>query len=105
MMKKVEEVMYASNNPFAQSGAAPAPPAASRPSPPPGASRPASTAPPAYSAPPAAESDPTKAHLAGLYANRGDGVDSFGNVGSLRFGGSDYGRLGFAATQATQQRA
>lgn len=33
-----------------------------------------------------------EAHLANLFANRDDGQDTFGNVGTLRYGYTDAGR-------------
>ncbi|KAI0046850.1 ENTH-domain-containing protein [Auriscalpium vulgare] len=43
-----------------------------------------------------ASNDTSKSDLARLYASRtgaGDGVDTFGNAGALRYGGSAYGQL------------
>ena len=41
----------------------------------------------------AVRSDAEHAHLANLFANRDDGQDTFGNVGMLRYGQTDAGRL------------
>ncbi|EIW77758.1 ENTH-domain-containing protein [Coniophora puteana RWD-64-598 SS2] len=41
--------------------------------------------------------DAEHAHLADLFANRDDGQDTFGNVGLLRYGQTDHGRI--AATK------
>ncbi|TDL23368.1 ENTH-domain-containing protein [Rickenella mellea] len=38
------------------------------------------------------KSDAEHAHLANLFANREDGLDSFGNIGNLRFGHTNAGR-------------
>ncbi|EIM80614.1 ENTH-domain-containing protein [Stereum hirsutum FP-91666 SS1] len=55
---------------------------------------------PSTSAPPGGGSqrgprkaDQEHAHLANLFAAREDGVDTFGNYGQLRYGGTDAGRL------------
>ncbi|KAI0247523.1 hypothetical protein BJV78DRAFT_908543 [Lactifluus subvellereus] len=48
--------------------------------------------------------DQEHAHLANLFAARdGDGVDTFGNVGSLRFGQTEYGKLVAQKTGAAPQ--
>jgi len=48
--------------------------------------------------------DHEHAHLANLFAARdGDGVDTFGNVGALRFGQTEYGKLAAQKTGAVPQ--
>ncbi|KZV65737.1 ENTH-domain-containing protein [Peniophora sp. CONT] len=49
--------------------------------------------------------DQEHAHLANLFAGvaSGDGVDTFGNVGQLRYGGTDQGRLAAQRTGAPGQ--
>ncbi|KLO12089.1 ENTH-domain-containing protein [Schizopora paradoxa] len=52
--------------------------------------------PPSTSAPPIsrpAKDDGQHAHLASLLANREDGIDSFGNIGQLRYGHANSGRI------------
>ncbi|KAH8105403.1 hypothetical protein BXZ70DRAFT_1043676 [Cristinia sonorae] len=113
---------FGSNNPFAPQLSISQPGSSfSSPSPGPQASAPVSfnlqgtfangNSPPSFSPPPAPKSappssssqsqssqrQPTKAdqehaHLAGLFANRDDGIDSFGNFGQLRYG-QQAGRL------------
>ncbi|KAH7917844.1 ENTH-domain-containing protein [Leucogyrophana mollusca] len=46
--------------------------------------------------------DHEHAHLANLFANRDDGQDTFGNVGALRYGQTDAGRLLAQKTGAGQ---
>ncbi|KAN0137634.1 hypothetical protein V8E53_004685 [Lactarius tabidus] len=50
--------------------------------------------------------DQEHAHLANLFAARdGDGVDTFGNVGTLRFGQSEYGKLAAQKTGVQQPQS
>ncbi|KIJ67318.1 hypothetical protein HYDPIDRAFT_108035 [Hydnomerulius pinastri MD-312] len=42
--------------------------------------------------------DQEHAHLANLFANRDDGQDTFGNVGMLRYGQTDHGRIAVQKT-------
>lgn len=60
-----------------------------RPSPP----QPSTSAPPMGSQRGPSKADQEHAHLANLFAAREDGVDTFGNYGQLRYGGTDAGRL------------
>lgn len=83
-----------SNNPFAAPSPAPSLSSTTSSS----LSRTTSPATP-FSARSLSRQDDRHAHLAGLYAGRGDdGVDTFGNTGLLRFGPTDTGRVAAAKT-------
>lgn len=46
----------------------------------------------------ATRADQEHAHLANLFANRDDGQDTFGNVGTLRYGQTQAGRTAVQKT-------
>ena len=77
-----QQTSIGSNNPFAAFSKPASPPPMPVAQPPPLAQRPAST--PATQRPP--RDDGKHAHLASLLGNRDDGVDTFGNYGTQRYG-------------------